>query len=177
MQLTVARIGRAHGLRGEVSVELRTDIPEERLAGGAVLATEPASAGPLTVVRTRIDSGRWYVTFAEASDRDAAEALRGVELVIDAEASDEDDAWYPHELEGLRAERPDGTPVGVVEGLEYLPAHDLLVVREPGGEVARIPFVAALVPVVDVAGGRVVIDPPYGLLAGEDVPGAPGEES
>jgi len=167
MDLVVARIGRAHGLKGEVSVELRTDIPEERLAAGAALRTDPVSAGPLTVASTRVDSGRWYVRFDEASDRTAAEGLRGVLLVVDEDASDEDDAWYPHELEGLRAERPDGSPVGVVAGFEHPPAQDLLLVREPGGTIARIPFVAALVPVVDVAGGRVVVDPPYGLLAGE----------
>ncbi len=168
MDLTVARVGRAHGLKGEVSVELRTDIPEQRLADGAVLATDPASAGPLTVASTRVDSGRWYVRFEEASDRTAAEGLRGVLLTVEEDASDEEDAWYPHELEGLVAERPDGTRVGVVAGVEHLPAQDLLLVREGGGTTARIPFVSALVPVVDVAGGRVVVDPPYGLLAGEE---------
>lgn len=167
MQLTVATIGRAHGLKGEVALDLRTETPEERLAVGAVLATEPVSAGPLTVVRTRVQSGRWFVLFAEAADRTAAEALRGVELVVDAPASQEDDAWYPHELVGLRAERPDGSPVGEVVGLEHLPAHDVLVVREPDGARTLVPFVRAIVPVVDVAGGRVVVDPPAGLLAAD----------
>jgi 16S rRNA processing protein RimM len=169
MDLVIARIGRAHGLGGEVSVELRTDIPEERFALGAVLRTEPAGAGPLTLAATRHDTGRWYLRFAEATSREAAEGLRGVLLVVEQDASDEDDAWYPHELVGLRAERPSGEVVGTVSGVEHPPAHDLLLIREPGGNTARIPFVAAMVPVVDVGGGRVVVDPPFGLLAGEDV--------
>ena len=170
MQLTVARIGRAHGLRGEVALDLRTDDPETRLAVGEVLATEPASSGPLTVSRARVHQGRWLVTFAEVADRTAAEALRGIELVVDADVSDEEDAWYPHELEGLRAELEDGTVVGEVVALEHLPAQDALVVRETGladGGEARtlVPFVREIVPVVDVAAGRVVLTPPGGLLA------------
>lgn len=168
MLLTVARIGRPHGLRGEVALDLRTDTPEERLAAGAVLATEPASAGPLTVVRTRVQQGRWYVTFAEVTDRTAAEGLTGVTLVVDADdTEDEDDAWYPHELAGLRAEHVDGRVLGEVVGLEHAPAHDVLVVREPDGARTLVPFVRAIVPVVDVAGGRVVLDPPGGLLASD----------
>jgi len=174
MNLTVARIGRAHGLKGEVSVELHTDIPDERLADGSTLATDPASAGPLTVARTRIQGGRWYVQFAQVSTREEADAVRGVELVVDEADSEETDAWYLHELIGLRAERPDGTHVGEVIDLEHPPAHDLLVIKEPGGTRARIPFVEALVPRVDIAGGRVVIDPPHGLLAGEQ-PESTGE--
>jgi 16S rRNA processing protein RimM len=168
MDLVIARIGRAHGLGGEVSVELRTDIPEERFVIGAVLQTDPAAAGPLTLASTRHDSGRWFLRFAEATSREDAEGLRGVLLVVEQEESDEEDAWYPYELIGLRAERPTGEVVGTVSGIEHPPAHDLLVIREPGGTTARIPFVAVMVPVVDVAGGRVVVDPPFGLFAGED---------
>lgn len=167
MQLTVAKVGRAHGLRGEVSLDLRTDTPDERLALGTVLSTVPASAGPLTVERTRNLQGRWVVAFAEVQDRSAAEALRGVELVIEEDASDEEDAWYPHELVGLRAEHVDGRLLGTVAGLEHLPAHDMLIVVEPGGERSLVPFVRAIVPVVDVRGGRVVLDPPGGLLASD----------
>lgn len=174
MELIVARIGRPHGLGGEVSLELRTDIPEERLAIGAALATDPPSAGPLTMTATRQQADLWYARFAGVTDRTAAESLRGVLLVVDECASREADAWYPSELVGLRAERPDGSEVGKVVGIETLPAQDLLVVREPSGAESRIPFVTALVPVVDVAGGRIVVDPPYGLLAGEE---ADGEEA
>ena len=167
MQLTVATIGRAHGLKGEVALDLRTETPEDRLASGTVLVTEPASAGPLTVARTRVQAGRWFVAFREVTDRTAAEGLRGVHLVVEAPASDEDDAWYPHELVGLRAELADGTVVGEVVGLEHLPAQDALLVREPDGTQTLVPFVRAIVPVVDVTGGRVVLDPPAGLLAAD----------
>lgn len=175
MELTVATVGRAHGLRGEVALDVRTDTPEERLAVGQVLRTDPADAGPLTVARVRHQGGRWYAGFAEVADRTAAEALRGVALVVEADASDEEDAWYPHELAGLRAERPDGSPLGEVVGLEPAPAHDLLVVREPSGATALVPFVRALVPVVDVPGGRVVVDPPGGLFSGDGEAEVAGE--
>ncbi|GIG28017.1 ribosome maturation factor RimM [Cellulomonas marina] len=167
MRLTVARVGRAHGLRGEVALDLRTDAPEERLAVGSVLLTEPVGRGPLTVARTRVQQGRWYVAFTGVEDRTAAEALAGTALVLETEGSDEEDAWYPYELAGLRAELADGTVVGEVMGLEHLPAHDALVLRETGGERTLVPFVRAIVPVVDVPGGRVVLDPPGGLLASD----------
>lgn len=167
MELTVARVGKAHGLRGEVALDLRTDEPEERLAVGERLETRPADAGPLTVATVRVHQGRWLVGFEGVRDRTGAEALRGVELVVEVEASDEEDAWYPHELAGLRAESTDGRMLGRVEGLEHLPAHDVLVLREPDGARTLVPFVRQIVPVVDVAGGRVVLDPPGGLLASD----------
>jgi len=167
MQLTVARIGRAHGLRGEVALDLRTDVPAERLVVGAVLATEPAGVGPLTIAAVRTLHDRWFLIFAEATDRSAAERLRGIELLVEPGDSDEDDAWYPHELAGLRAEHVDGRILGTVAGLEHLPAHDMLVLVEVSGTRTLIPFVRAIVPVVDVAGGRVVLDPPGGLLASD----------
>ncbi|ROS77115.1 ribosome maturation factor RimM [Cellulomonas sp. PhB143] len=170
MKLTVARIGRPHGLKGEVALDVRTDDPAARLAVGASLTTEPAGAGPLTVVSTRDQDGRWFARFEGVEDRGAAEALRGTTIVVevdeDAEA-DEEDAWYEHELAGLRAELTDGTVVGEVVGLEHLPAQDVLVLREPGGERTLVPFVTAIVPVVDVSGGRVVLTPPGGLLASD----------
>ncbi|MDN4473556.1 ribosome maturation factor RimM [Demequina zhanjiangensis] len=174
MDVTVARIGKAHGLKGEVSVELRTDIPEQRLVAGAAFATDPVEAGPLTVVRTRVQAGRWYVQFDEIRDRDAAEAARGVSLVVDADEDDEEDAWFVHELVGLTAVREDGAEIGRVVDLQPMPAQDLLVVKQPGGHRALIPFVADFVVEVDVEGGRVVLDPPHGLLAGEE-PESTGE--
>ncbi len=169
MLLTVARIGRAHGLRGEVALDVRTDAPDERFVVGARFVTEPASAGPLEVVRVRTAQGRWYVTFAQAADRTAVEALRGVDLLVDTDEDEDDgDGWYQHELVGLRVEHvADGRVLGEVVGLEHLPAHDLLVVREPDGARTLVPFVEAIVPVVDVPGGRVVLDPPGGLLAAD----------
>lgn len=168
MLLTVARIGRAHGLRGEVALDVRTDDPQTRLAVGAVLDTDSKDVGSLTVAGVRRQQDRWFVTFVEAPDRTAAEGLRGVHLVAQAAAAaDDDDAWYPHELAGLRAEHVDGRVVGEVIGLEHRPAQDMLIVREPDGSRTLVPFVLAIVPVVDVPGGRVVLDPPGGLLAAD----------
>ncbi len=167
MELVVARIARAHGLRGEVVLDVRTDAPERRLTPGAVLRTNPADAGPLKVVATREHSGQLLATFAQATDRSAAEALRGTELVVEVDVSDESDAWYPHEIAGLEARRTDGTVLGEIEGVEHLPAQDALVLRELGGERTLVPFIEAFVPEVDVAGGFVVLDPPGGLLAAD----------
>src|SRR5690606_33896654 len=120
-------------------------------AVGAVLRTEPADAGPLTVAGAREQQGRWFLRFAEVADRTGAEALGGVALVVDSgEEADEEDAWYPHELTGLRVEHVDGRVLGQVVGLEHQPAQVLLVVREPDGRRSLVPFVRAIVPVVDV---------------------------
>ncbi|MFN3866075.1 MAG: ribosome maturation factor RimM [Demequina sp.] len=174
MKLTVARIGRAHGLKGEVSVELHTDIPEERLVPGESLETEPAHAGPLTVESVRTQGGRWYVRFTSLKSREDADAVRGVELVIDGEESDEDDAWFVHELVGLAAVRPDGEHLGKVVDLLSMPAQDLLVIKQPDGHRAMVPFVEEFVPQVDIDAGTVTLTPPYGLLSGE-TPEATGE--
>ena len=167
MKLTVARIGRAHGLKGEVTVEVRTDIPEDRLVPGETYETEPASAGPLTIANVRTQAGRWYLKFDQITTREGADEARGVELVIDGDESDEEDAWYVHELVGLSAQRPDGEAIGEVVDLLSMPAQDILVVKEPNGHRAMIPFVDEFVVEVDLEAGTVVLTPPYGLLAGE----------
>lgn len=167
MELTIAVIGKAHGLRGEVHLDLRTDVPESRLIVGEEIATEPASSGPLTITRTRESQGRWYVTFAQATDRTAAEGLRGIKLVVTAQESDEPDAWYEHQLVGLEARLSDGTVVGKILGLEFLPASDALKLKEPDGTRTLVPFLKRFVPVVDIPGGFVVLTPPGGLLASD----------
>lgn len=169
MKVTVARVGKAHGLKGEVSLEIRTDIPQTRLVPGATFEVDGDGVGPLTLTRAREQGGRWYATFAEITTREAAEAARGFVLVIEGAESDEEGAWFVHELVGLRVERPDGSAVGEVVELLDLPAQDVLVVRQPSGHRAMIPFIEAFVPDVDVPGGRVVVTPPFGLLEGEDV--------
>jgi 16S rRNA processing protein RimM len=155
----------AQGLRGEVSIDVRTDIPESRLAVGTQLTTKPAERGPLTVARTRVGNGRWYVLFEESHDRSSAEALNGTELIIEVEESDEEDAWYTHELVGLDVQLTDGTSVGKVVGLEHLPAQDALVLKEKNGTRTYLPFLERFVPVVDIEGGFVTITPPGGLLS------------
>lgn len=175
MLLTVAVIGPAHALRGEVRLEIRTEDPEGRLAPGTVLpvepATGPAAFGSLTVERLRFDGTRWFATFAEARDRTAAEALRGARLLVDTDEDEpdpEDEGWYAHELVGLRALHVDGTVLGAVTDLEPGVAQDRLVVRTPAGVDVAVPFVAQLVPEVDLESGTVTIDPPGGLFPPSD---------
>jgi 16S rRNA processing protein RimM len=173
MQLVVGRISRPHGVRGELAVEVRTDDPELRLATGAVLATEPAAAGPLTIASTRWHQGRLLVQFEGLNDRDDADQLRGVLLVIDsAELEDvaDPDEFRDHQLIGLAVLTLDGELVGeVTDVLHY--GQDLLVVAGRGertGTEIMIPFVSAIVPDVDVSAGQLRIDPPPGLLDPHD---------
>ncbi|WP_370460109.1 ribosome maturation factor RimM [Pseudactinotalea sp. HY158] len=162
MLLRIATIGAPNGLRGLARLRLHTDRPTERLAVGTTLTS---AAGPLTIAALLRRESHWYASFEGYEDRTAVEGLRGVELLTEPES--EPDAWYPHELAGLRAEDPTGRVLGQIRGLEYYPAHDVLVLAETSGARTLVPFVAAIVPVVDVPGGRVVIDPPAGLLAGD----------
>jgi len=177
VQRVVARLGRAHGLRGDVSAQVRTDVPEQRFVPGAVFDTDPASAGPLTLQSARDHSGVLLLRFTGVDGREGAEALRGTELLLDVGPSDEPDAWYEHELVGLRAVHVDGTELGTVARLDAGAAQDLLVVAPAGGgELVLVPFVTALVPDVDVAGGRVVLDPPGGMFdAAAEVAGGPAD--
>ncbi|MFQ6170246.1 ribosome maturation factor RimM [Oryzobacter sp. R7] len=172
MSTVVARIGKPHGLRGEVTVQLHTDEPERRLAVGAVLETEAAAGSgvprALTVRSTRVHRGIWLVGFEEVPDRTGAEGLRGTRLVVDgadeAPAEDDADAFAEDELVGLAAVDPSGSALGEVVGLELGSAQDRLVLRLADGREVLVPFVEAIVPEVDVEGGRVVVDAPAGLL-------------
>ena len=164
--VVVARIGRPHGIRGEVTVEVRTDEPERRFATGAVLRVEGAPGRTLTVAGSRLHQGRWLLRLEELASREDAEAARDLELsvAVDPDEQPEDpEEFYDHQLVGLRVETTDGTPVGELLRVEHHGAQDLLVVRAGEREVL-FPFVTALVPVVDVAGGRVVVDDAPGLL-------------
>jgi 16S rRNA processing protein RimM len=167
VQLVVGRVARAHGVGGEVSVDVRTDSPDLRFAPGSKVDTDPPERGPLTVRRTRWHSGRLLVTFDEVADRTAAELLRGTLLVADSATSpaagDDDDFW-DHQLVGLTASLVTGETLGTVEEVLHLPATDTLVVRGGAGEEILVPFVRAIVPEVDLERGRLVIDPPEGLL-------------
>lgn len=169
MQLVVGRVGRPHGLRGDVTVEVRTDDPDQRFAAGSLLATEPAERGPLTVSASRWHSGRLLVKFAGYDDRDAAEELRDTVLAIDSAdlAPLADPAeFYDHDLIGLAVVTVAGEHVGEVADVLHH-GQNLLVVDGAGprrGAEILIPFVAAIVPEVDVAAGTLTIDPPPGLL-------------
>ena len=199
MLLTVAVIGPAHALKGEVRLEIRTDDPRGRLAPGARLPVQApdthegrghgdSDIDHLTVSRVRFDGSRWFALFEEVGDRTAAEALRGAHLLVETDtagadgaggADDEDDeAWYAHELIGLRVVRApasaDGESqqleqpqqLGEVVDLEPGVAQDRLIVRTPEGERVAVPFVEALVPEIDPDAGTVTVDPPGGLFPG-----------
>jgi 16S rRNA processing protein RimM len=166
VDLVVGRIGHAHGVKGEVSVDVRTDDPDRRFAPGSVLATDPPERGPLTVAGARPHHGRLLVAFERFADRTAAETLRGTLLVVDSASAGEteDDEWWDHDLVGLAAVTGDGHALGTVADVLHVPGAPLLsVVAEDGREVL-VPFVAAIVPEVDVANGRLVVVPPAGLL-------------
>jgi 16S rRNA processing protein RimM len=168
MLLVVGEIVRPHGVRGEVVVNVRTDEPAERFAPGSVLVTAPGAAVPsLTVETARPHLGRLIVTFEGVHDRDRAETLRRVELCVDSEAlppPDDPDEFHDFQLVGLTAVDQAGAEIGEVVRIDHAPAADMLVLRRPGGRTSLVPFIAAMVPEVDLAGGRVVITPPEGLL-------------
>ncbi len=171
MQLIVGRILRPHGVRGEVVVEVTTDDPEQRYEPGSVLATEPGSAGPLVIEGVRPHQGRLLVTFEGVEDREQADELRGVRLWVDSAdlAPPEDpDEYHDFQLVGLAAVdgrvETAGDKLGEVVRVDHGPGHDMLVLRLVDGRQALVPFVRAIVPEVDVPGGRLVLTPPEGLL-------------
>lgn len=166
MIVTVGTIGRAHGVRGEVTVDVRTDRPEERFAAGAVLHTEPGGRA-LTVLRSRRHKGGLLVEFAGLADRTTAEALRGLSLqaeIDDDETPPGPDEYFDHQLTGLRVRTVGGEDVGQVADVVHGPNQDMLVVKRPDGAQVLVPFVAQIVPEVDVTGGRLIVDPPPGLF-------------
>ncbi|MFD4905937.1 ribosome maturation factor RimM [Kitasatospora purpeofusca] len=178
MQLVVGKIGRAHGIKGDVSVEVRTDEPELRLGPGAVLFTDPASAGPLTVESGKVHSGRLLLRFAGVKDRNAAEELRGTILIAEVdpeERPDDPEEYYDHQLIGLDVVLLDGTLVGELTEVVHLPYQDLLTVRKADGTDALVPFVSRIVPTIDLENQRAVIDPPVGLIDLGQAEGAAGE--
>lgn len=151
MLLEVGQIARPHGLRGEVVVQLISNRPEARLAPGSRLATDH---GDLEVVAARPHQNRWIVRFAGIDDRGGAERLRGA--VLRGEPLEEEGALWVHELVGAAVVDTHGVELGTVEALQASPASDLLVLD--GERLVPLTFV------VDVARGRVVIDPPEGLF-------------
>jgi 16S rRNA processing protein RimM len=168
VEVVLARIGRPHGIRGEVSVEVRTDDPDRRLAPGTTLRTQPASVGPLTIADGWVHSGRLILRFEGYDGRGAAEGLLNVLLVADVDPAvrpEDPDEYYDHQLVGLAAYDLDGTLLGELTAVQHGSAQDLLTIRTPDGRSTLVPFVTALVPEVDVPGGRVVIADRPGLVS------------
>lgn len=161
MSQVVARLGKPHGIRGEFTVEIRTDDPEERFLVGAEFSTEP-DIGTLTLTRARWHRDRLLLTFAEISDRTRAEEVRNTLISVD-ESEDEEGAWYVADLVGLDVVR-DGSVIGTVADVINNPAQDLLEIKLTSGDEALVPFVEQIVPDVDIDKGLVTITPPEGLL-------------
>ena len=172
MRIVVGRVGRPHGIRGEVVLGVRTDEPDLRFAVGATVdaRSSPDDDGtggePLRVASARWHSGQLLVTFAGITDRTAAAELTGSWLSVDSsqlpETGDPDE-FRDHELIGLSVRTTAGDQVGVVTDVLHY-GQDLLVVLRPDDAECLVPFVKAIVPEVDVAAGVLVIDPPLGLL-------------
>ncbi|XVS63211.1 ribosome maturation factor RimM [Actinosynnema sp. CA-299493] len=169
MDVVVGRVAKAHGISGELAVDVRTDSPETRFALGSVLTAKlrDGTSRDLTVAAARNHSGRLLVRFEEVLTRDVAETLRGTLLLGSTEdlpPTGDPDEFYDHELEGLSAELADGTRIGTVLEVVHGLGGELLVVKRENGDETLIPFVREIVPTVDIAGKRVVLDPPEGLL-------------
>ena len=172
VEVVVGRIGKPHGIRGEVTLDVRTDEPERRFAPGTTLRAEaPAGAdrraSSLTVSRARWHQTTLLVTFEELTDRNAAEAARGTVLfatIAHDETPEDPEEYYDHQLVGLDVVDVDGSPLGSVTTLVHGSAQDLLTVRTPDGRDALVPFVSALVPEVDLAAGRIVVADRPGLV-------------
>ncbi len=174
MELTVGRVVKAHGIGGELVVEVRTDDPAARFAPGNTLRAKQARGGgerDYVVESAREHGGRLLVRLAGVDERDAADALRGSLFVVDSDdlpPIDEPDTYYDHQLEGLHVRTTTGQEVGVVTEVLHTAAGELLAVRGGDGGEVLVPFVSAIVTSVsldDRSGkGVVEIDPPEGLL-------------
>ena len=166
MLLVVGRIGRAHGVLGEATVEVRTDLPDERFYVGAKLSTDPAHFGPLTIESARGHNGVLLLKFTTIKDRTAIEKLRNVLLLAEVDVEEEfdnEDDFHVQQLLGSQVITVDGQKVGILNDVINLPGQDLLAVDGPHGEVL-IPFVLEIVPGVDIKNKIITIDPPEGLL-------------
>jgi 16S rRNA processing protein RimM len=160
MRLLVGRIGRAHGILGEATIEVRSDEPDRRFAIGNKVQTD--SHGELTITSGRVHNGILLLGFEGFSDRNAIEKLRNVLLYCDVDINepgiDEDD-YHVLQLIGCAAHLENGEVVGEVSDVINLPGQDLLAIKTETGEIL-IPFVRQLVPVVDIAARKVIVIPP-----------------
>ncbi len=160
-------------MRGDVTVQVRSDVPERRFAVGGVLQCDHPEVPELVVASARPHSGRLLVHFEGVTDRAVAEALQGSVLSIDADqlgsaheedGDDDEEAWCDHELIGLQARLVDGSELGPVTEVLHNPGGDLLAIARADGRELLVPFVSAIVPTVDPAAGFLIVDPPPGLL-------------
>ena len=169
MELTIGRVVKAHGVTGEVVVEVRSDDPETRFAPGAVLRAKVSDhpERDYVVATVRAHGSRLLVRLEGVGDRDAADALRGSWFFIDSEdlpPIDEPDIYYDHQLEGLRVRTTDGRDIGTVVEVLHTPAGELLAVNRGQAGELLVPFVSAIVTSVSLEDRIAEIDPPEGLL-------------
>ena len=160
MRLLVGRIGRAHGILGEATIEVRTDDPETRFAIGARVQTDKHSE--LTIISGRVHNGILLLGFVGITDRNGIEKLRNTMLYADVdidEPSDVEDEYHVLQLIGCQAVLENGDVFGEVSDVINLPGQDLLAIKTANGE-QLIPFVHQLVPTVDIANKRLVVIPP-----------------
>ena len=160
MRLLVGRIGRAHGILGEATIEVRTDDPETRFAIGARVQTD--KHGELTIISGRVHNGILLLGFEGITDRNGVEKLRNTLLYADVdinEPSDDEDEYHVLQLIGCQAVLENGEIFGEVSDVINLPGQDLLAIKTSNGE-QLIPFVHQLVPTVDIANKKVVVIPP-----------------
>ncbi|CAN5153637.1 ribosome maturation factor RimM [soil metagenome] len=175
MELVVGRVAKAHGVTGEIVVDVRTDDPLERFAPGITLRGKASRGGGernFLVETVREHSGRLLVRLRGIADRDTADGLRGTLFVVDSDdlpPITEPDEFYDHQLEGLRVRTLDGTEVGVVSEVLHTAGTELLAVKATDGGEILVPFVGAIVTSVSLADGAIEIDPPDGLLNLEDL--------
>jgi len=173
IEVVVGRIGKPHGIRGEVTIDVRTDEPERRFAPGTTLRAQPPQGSANALSNVTVTRSRWHqsvllVSFEEIAGREGAESARG--LVLHTTLGPEDaptdpEEFYDHQLIGLAAYDESGTHLGELTAVVHGAAQDLLAVRTPDGRTALVPFVAALVPEVDLEAGRVVVADRPGLVA------------
>ena len=165
VRVVVGRLGRPHGIRGEVTVEIRTDEPELRFAPGSSLFIQGSDIS-LTVEAGRFHSGMLLLKVRGVDDRTAAEGLRGsiVESDVDPlELPMEEDEFYDRQLIELEVFQA-GSLVGVVRDVLHLPGQDVLSIELSDGREMLLPFTEGFVPTIDIAARRIEINPPDGLL-------------
>jgi 16S rRNA processing protein RimM len=156
----VGRIGRAHGILGEATIEVRTDEPDRRFAIGATVQTD--SMGELKITSGRVHNGILLLGFEGISDRNGIEKFRNVLLYADVdinEVNDDEDEYHVMQLIGCQAVLESGQVFGEVTDVINLPGQDLLAIKTESGE-HLIPFVHQLVPTVDITNKKVVVIPP-----------------
>lgn len=170
MELVIGRVAKAHGVTGEIVVDVRTDDPEARFKRGSTLRGRASRGGAqrnFTVESVRAHGGRLLIRLAGVADRDAADALRGTLFLVDSgelPPITDSDEFYDHQLEGLLARTVDGVDIGTVAEVLHTAGGELLSIKTEDGAEILVPFVAAIVPTVSLADGVIEVDPPDGLL-------------